>query len=476
MDVANKTANETAIQRVDRLFAMQQARHLEIGNRKLSERKKDLKKLLKVIMAHRAEIAEAVMKDLRKPAVESDLSEIYPIKSDIKHALAHVDDWAAKKRVSTPLSLMGTKAWVRPEPKGVVLIISPWNFPFNLTFCPLISALAAGNCVILKPSESTPNCAALMQKMINETFDPDHVAVVEGDASVSSKLTSLPFHHIFFTGGPAVGKHVMKAAAENLTSVTLELGGKSPAIVDASANLEDAVRRIVWGRFFNSGQVCISPDYALVEEKIADRFIEKVKEQIDAFYGDPMKSKDLSSLVHDGHFKKMKSFIEDARARGADVVTGASFDESRRFVSPTVLANVSFDMDVMKEEIFGPILPVLTWRSPDDVMNIVNRLERPLAYYVFSKNRRNTRRFLDDSRAGSTAINETFIQFIHPELPFGGVNFSGIGKAHGKYGFDAFSNERSFLKQVFRWNAPRLTYPPYNRFTRKIADIVVKYL
>lgn len=469
------TSSHVTIDQTNRIFNQQMERSLEIGNRRLAARKADLRKFLKVVMAHRAEIADAVAKDLNKPGVESDLSELYPIKSDVKHALANLDAWAERKFMSTPLSLLGTRAWVKPEPKGVVLIISPWNFPFNLTFGPLVSALAAGNCVILKPSESTPNCAALMHKIISEAFEPDHVAVLQGGPEISSHLATLPFHHIFFTGGPEIGKKVMKAAAENLTPVTLELGGKSPAIVDATANLDDAVRRIIWSRFFNSGQVCISPDYALVEESIRDAFLEKVQAQIKAFYDDPVKSKDLSSLVHEGHFGKISRMIDDALDKGATLVTGNERIAERRFISPTVLTNVNTSMLVMQEEIFGPILPVMTWRTVDEALRLVHSMERPLAYYVFSKNRGNTRRFLDESRAGTTAINECFIQFVHPELPFGGVNFSGMGKAHGKYGFDVFSNERSYIKQVFRWNAPRFTHPPYNKFTRKVADLVVKY-
>ncbi len=469
------TSISASTEEIDRIFNLQMERSLEIGNRRLSARKADLRKFLKVVMANRSAIAEAVAKDLNKPEVESDLSEVYPIKSDVKHALSNLDAWAERKFMSTPLSLLGTRAWVKPEPKGVVLIISPWNFPFNLTFGPLVSALAAGNCVILKPSESTPNCSALMHEIISEAFEPDQVAVIQGGPEASSHLVSLPFHHIFFTGGPEIGKKVMKAAAENLTPVTLELGGKSPAIVDATCNLDDAVRRIVWGRFFNSGQVCISPDYALVEESIRDAFLEKVKAQIKTFYDNPVESNDLSSLVHDGHFGKISRMIDDALAKGATVVSGNERIAERRFISPTVLTNVNTTMLVMQDEIFGPILPVMTWRTVDEAMRLVHSMERPLAYYVFSRNRGNTRRFLDESRAGTTAINETFIQFVHPELPFGGVNFSGIGKAHGKYGFDVFSNERSYIKQVFRWNAPRFTHPPYNKFTRKVADLVLKY-
>ncbi len=460
---------------IDALFQAQLTNSMTIGNRPLADRKRDLRNLKASVLKYRSEIADALLSDLNKPAVETDMSEVLPIKGEIDHALKNLDEWAAKRHVSTPLTLVGTRAWVKPEPKGVVLIISPWNFPFNLTFGPLASALAAGNCVVLKPSEATPASAALMEKIISETFPPERVCVVNGGPEVSSHLVSLPFHHIFFTGGAEIGKKVLRAAAEHLTPVTLELGGKSPAVVDRSANIDDAVSRILWARFFNSGQVCISPDYVLIDESVAEVFIRAAKEKITHFYGDPMANEALSILVNERHFAKITGMIDDAIAKGAKLEAGGRRDAARNFVEPTLLSGVDFSMEVMKDEIFGPILPIITWKTTDDALRIVNGIERPLAYYVFSKNPGSTRRFLTESRAGTTAINETFIQFIHPELPFGGVNFSGMGKAHGKYGFDTFSNERSYVKQVFRWNAPVLTHPPYTSFTRKLADVLVRW-
>lgn len=460
---------------IDALFQTQLKHSMAIGNRPMGDRKRDLHNLKAAVLAYRQEIAAALLTDLNKPSVETDVSEVLPIKGEIDHALKNLDDWAAQRRVSSPLTLVGTRAWVKPEPKGVVLIISPWNFPFNLTFGPLASALAAGNCVVLKPSEATPASAALMEKIVSETFSPDHVCVVNGGPEVSSHLVSLPFHHIFFTGGAEIGKKVLRSAAEHLTPVTLELGGKSPAIVDRSAHIDDAVSRILWARFFNSGQVCISPDYVLIDEAVAEPFIRAAKQKITAFYGDAMKNDALSTLVNERHFAKITGMIDDAVAKGARLEAGGRRDAARNFVEPTLLSGVDFSMTVMHDEIFGPILPIITWKTADDALRIVNRLQRPLAYYVFSQNSHSTQRFLTESRAGTTAINETFIQFIHPELPFGGVNFSGMGKAHGKYGFDTFSNERSYVKQVFRWNAPLLAHPPYTTFTRKLSDALVRW-
>lgn len=461
---------------IDALFEKQKEHFIRIGNRPLSDRKNDLRKLRKVVIAHRTAMAEALAIDLNKPAVETDLSELVPIKNEIDHALKGLDDWASKRHVPTPVSLFGTRAWVQAEPKGVVLIISPWNFPFNLTLGPLVSALAAGNCVILKPSEATPESAKLMASMISGCFPPEQVTVVNGGPEVSAHLVSLPFHHIFFTGGPEIGKKVLRAAAEHLTPVTLELGGKSPAIVDRTANLDDAVSRILWARFFNSGQVCISPDYVLIEEGIVDAFIRAAKKKLDAFYGDAMTNTQLSTLVNDRHFNKITGMIDVAIAKGARLEAGGRRDAGRRFVEPTLLSGVDATMQVMQEEIFGPVLPIVTWKSSDEALGVLHSMERPLAFYVFSKDAKHTRRMLTESRAGTTAINETFVQFIHPELPFGGVNFSGMGKAHGKYGFDTFSNERSYVKQVIRWNAPRMTHPPYGSFTRKLADALIRWL
>lgn len=465
-----------SIERADRIFKMQMARHYEIGKRPLKERRKDLKRLLDAVLAHKGDIAEAVAKDLRKPALESDFSEVYPVVSEIRHNMKHLEDWAARKSYRTPMALFGTRSWLQPEPKGVVLIVSPWNFPFNLTLGPLASALAAGNCAILKPSESTPHSSALMAKIISEVFEPDHVALIEGEADVSAHLTSLPFHHIFFTGGPAIGKKVMAAAAQHLTSVTLELGGKSPAIVDSSAPIEETARKLVFGRCINSGQVCVAVDYVLAEKSISDKLLNAMHEQIGHFYGRPEESADLSAIVHEKHFDHLVALLDDAKSKGAVVEAGGVHDKSRLFFSPTILSHVSPDMRVMQEEIFGPILPVMTWSSKEEAIAQVHELERPLAYYIFSKRKSNIKFFLENSRAGSTAINEVFLQFGHPDLPFGGVNFSGIGKAHGEFGFREFSNYRSYLKKSLPFGASKFIMPPYGKLGKRIMGLLIKWL
>lgn len=471
-----KPEETNSIERANRIFKMQMARHYEIGKRPLKERRNDLKRLLDVVLAHKEEIAQAVAKDLRKPSLESDFSEVYPVVSEIRHNMKHLEDWAAQKSYRTPLSLFGTRSWMKPEPKGVVLIVSPWNFPFNLTLGPLASALAAGNCAILKPSESTPHSSALMAKIISEVFEPDHVALIEGEADVSAHLTSLPFHHIFFTGGPAIGKKVMAAAAQNLTSVTLELGGKSPAIVDRSAPLEETAKKLVFGRCINSGQVCVAVDYVLAEEAIHGALINEMRTQIGQFYGRPEESADLSAIVHEKHFDHLVDLLDDAKKKGAIVEAGGVHDRSKLFFAPTLLSNVTPSMRVMQEEIFGPILPIMSWPTKEQAMSTVHDLERPLAFYVFSKRKKNTRYFLENSRAGSTAINEVFLQFGHPDLPFGGVNFSGIGKAHGEFGFREFSNYRSYLKKSLPFGASNFILPPYGKTGKRIMNLLIKWL
>lgn len=464
------------IERADRLFKMQMARHYEIARRPLKERKNDLRRLLKAVLDRKDAIAEAVARDLNKPALESDFSEVFPVVTEIRHNLRNLEKWASRRTVHTPLSLFGTKSWVQPEPKGVTLIISPWNFPFNLTLGPLSSALAAGNCVILKPSESTPHSTALMKEIIENCFDPDHVALIDGEVAVSTHLTSLPFHHIFFIGGPAIGKKVMAAAAENLTSVTLELGGKSPAIVDSSAPVTSTAEKLVFGRCINSGQVCVAVDYVLAEKGMTDKLVNEMRTVIGRFYGKPHESADLSAIVHEKHFDHLVSLLEDAKDKGALVEAGGVHDKGRLFFSPTILTNVTPEMRIMQEEIFGPILPVMSWSTDDEALSTIHNLERPLAFYIFSKNKKTIRKLSEASRAGNTAINEVFLQFGHPDLPFGGVNFSGIGKAHGEYGFREFSNERSFLKKTLPFGASKLIMPPYSGFSKKVMRLLIKWL
>ena len=443
----------------------------------LARRIDRLKKLRKWIHANRSLIHEATYNDFRKPALEVDGVEIFHVLNEIQHAINNLEKWATPKKIDAPFTMLGTRSWIYYEPRGVCLIISPWNYPFSLAVGPLVAALAAGNVVIIKPSELTPHVSSLLTRMASEVFDANTVSVVEGDADVASSLLKLPFDHIFFTGSPAVGKIVMKAAAENLTSVTLELGGKSPTIVTSSANLSDAARRIAVSKFVNNGQTCIAPDYLLVDEKIVDKFIPKLIAEIKALFsnnGDFQTSNAYCRIVNDKHFSRLNSLLQDALAKGARLDFGGNVDSESRFFHPMILSNVSLESRLLDEEIFGPILPIVVYQSLDEAANLINSKPKPLALYVYTTSTSERKRVLKETSAGGVCINESAIHFLHGNLPFGGVNNSGIGKSHGHYGFLAFSNEKPVLKQKSGMTMIQLFYPPYTRTSKIIMDWFLK--
>ena len=418
-----------------------------------SERIEKIRRLHDAILKRRDEIREALWADYEKPAAEVDLSEILPVIGEARHAMRHLRSWMKPHQVSTPLILFGSRSRILYQPKGVVLIISPWNFPINLTLGPLVSAMAAGNCAMLKPSEMTPNASACMKRILGDLFDESEVAVIEGDAKVAEGLLKKRFDHIFFTGSPAVGKIVMRAAAEHLTSVTLELGGKSPVIVDRTANLDEAARKIAWGKTLNSGQVCIAPDYILVDESIRGPFIEKLRAAA---------VQESGLLVNDRHAARIHRLAGD---RG----------DGRR-VPLNIIENIPADAPVMQEEIFGPLLPVISYRDIDDALRFINEKEKPLVLYLFSRHRRVIDRVLRQTRAGGSVINDTLIHFYQLNLPFGGVGQSGMGKGHGRWGFEAFSNARGLLEQRTRFSGIQLLYPPYTRWKQKLIDFAMRHL
>ncbi len=445
-----------------------------------TERKKRIKAFGDFLLANEHRIGLAVQKDLGKPLVEVSISEIYPVITEIKHAVENLKEWVKPELIDAPLTYLGTRAKVIYEPKGVCLIIGAWNFPINLCLGPLISCLAAGNTAILKPSELTPNTARLLSDLIREFFDEDLVTVIEGGVDVSSELLTLPFDHIFFTGSSAVGKIVMRAAAENLSSVTLELGGKSPTIIDDTANLEDAARRIAFGKFLNNGQTCIAPDYVLINESSKGKFIELLKKEVEKSFGDngtiEVTSPNYSRIVNEKHFERVEQLIADATARGAKIAWSGPANRSERFMHPVILSHVSMDARIMEEEIFGPVLPIISYSSVDGILELINAKPKPLALYIFSSNKKFRQRILEETSAGSVCINDCVLQFTHPNLPFGGVNASGIGKSHGKYGFLAFSNEKPVLKQRSGFSMPYLLHPPYTSRVKKLVDIMMRWL
>ncbi|HKR65940.1 MAG TPA: aldehyde dehydrogenase family protein [Thermoanaerobaculia bacterium] len=469
MTVAARLLDSASVE-IERIYDLQQRNRAAVGATSASQRIEKLRRLERAVLARRDEIRAAMWDDYRKPAAEVDLSEIYPVVSEARHAVRHLRSWMEPRRVGTRLALLGSRSTIVHEPKGVVLILAPWNFPFNLTLGPLVSAIAAGNCVILKPSELTPASTACLRRIVGDLFDESEVAVVEGDASVAESLLRKKFDHIFFTGSPAVGRLVMKAAAEHLTSVTLELGGKSPVIVDRTANLDEAAKKIAWGKFFNCGQVCIAPDYLLVDESIQRDFLTRLRAAVDSL-GDASRG----ILVNDRHATRVRRLLDSAVAHGAEVIAGGTRDG--RELAPTILANVSPDAAVMQEEIFGPLLPVIPYRTRDEAYAIIDAREKPLVLYAFSRDRDVIREILARTRAGGTVFNHTLIHFYQLELPFGGVGHSGFGKSHGFYGFEAFSNARGVLDQRLRFSAIELLYPPYfGKLKEKLIDFTVRWL
>lgn len=445
-----------------------------------SERRDMLGRLWKSVLAHESELVRALAADLGKPREEVHLQEIYPVKAEIAHARKHLRGWMAPKPTPTPLAMLGTRSLVQPEAKGQLLIISPWNFPVILTLRPLVSALAAGNRVILKPSEHTPETSKILASIVEQAVPADVATVVLGGPEVSAKLTSLPFQHICFTGGTNIGKKVMKAAAENLASVTLELGGKSPAVVDATAHLGDASRRLAWGKCLNNGQVCIAPDYALVEDAVADRFLTEVARRIGEMYGEGAEAQLMnpqrSRMVNRHHWQRVVGLIEDAVEKGARVVLGGHWNEDDLRIAPTVLDGVTVDMKVMQEEIFGPVLPVLRWRDANEVNQIVAQNPHPLAMYFFSKNDAAVESWMRANPAGTTGINEVILQVAQPDLPFGGIQTSGMGRTGGHEGFKQFSNMRSVVRQQTRHNILPLTFPPFGERSLWLARTVQRWL
>ena len=461
------------------VFEKQKARSLSLRKESLKERIVRLRKLETWVHTNRERIKKAVHDDFHKPLLEVDTSEIYPVLTELRHTLKHLDEWARPKKIDATFSYIGTRSEIRYEPKGVCLIVAPWNFPFNLCVGPLVSCLAAGNTAIVKPSEMTPHTSRLLKEMALEVFDADVVTVIEGGVDISQSLLALPFDHIFFTGSPAVGKVVMRAASHYLASVTLELGGKSPTIVDASANLKDAAKRIAFGKFFNNGQTCIAPDYILIEESVKQKFVEHLKNEIQLLFGEGKPVDETSvhyaRIINSKHFHRVNDLLKDAVERGAKPETLGAINERTNFMAPVILSDVPAGAKILDEEIFGPVLPVLTFKNKEEVIQQVNSRPKPLALYIFSNQHVFREYILQNTSAGGVCINECVLQFTHPNLPFGGVNNSGIGKSHGYYGFQAFSNEKPVLHQKSGWAAPYLLHPPYTEKMKKIVDVLLKW-
>jgi aldehyde dehydrogenase (NAD+) len=426
-----------------------------------------LNKLSQLIKDHEQLILDAVYADLRKPALEAFGSEILITLSEIKFALKHLKTWMKPKKVGTPINLFPSSSYIYAEPLGVVLIVAPWNYPFALTIQPLIGAIAAGNCAILKPSEHTPHTSNAIAKIINDNFDPNFIIAIEGGIETNQALLAEKFDHIFFTGGTAIGKIVMEAAAKHLTPVTLELGGKSPCIVDETCDLEVTAKRIVWGKFYNAGQTCVAPDYLLVQKNIKPLLIEKLVTHVKAFFGvNPQKSPDLARIVNDRQFDRLVGLLDEGK-----VLIGGNSDKSDHFIAPTLIDAVSPNSKIMAEEIFGPILPILEYDQLSEAIAFVNAHPKPLALYFFSSNKQNQERILQSVSFGGGCFNDMIMHLGNPELPFGGVGHSGMGSYHGKASFDIFSHRKSVLKNSFRFDL-KWRYPPYTMTLESLKKFI----
>ncbi len=469
------TAGNASEAEIRRVFDKQRDTALRLRTSTADERIAKITRLRDAVLAHRETIREAAAKDFKKPPAEVDLTEVLPVVMDANDARRHLKKWMKPTRVWPTQMMIGTQGYVQYEPKGRCLIISPWNYPVNLTFGPLVACLAGGNTAILKPSEMTPNLSAVMVKIVREIFTEDEVAIFEGDAPVSTALLALPFDHIFFTGSPAVGKVVMTAAAKHLTSVTLELGGKSPTIVDESADLKLAAQTLAWGKFTNNGQTCIAPDHVYVHAAVKDEFVRLFKETLAAAYGEgaaSQRSPMLARVVNERHTKRVNALLQDAVAKGAKVLSGGEVDEKDCFIAPTLLTDIPRDAKIMDEEIFGPLLPIITFTNLDQVIGEINAMQKPLALYMWSRTEANIKAVMSRTSSGGACINHAVVHFLHGNLPFGGVNNSGIGNTHGVYGFKAFSHERAVVRT--RVMLARMFFLPHKRWTQKIIDVMMK--
>ncbi|WP_210466680.1 aldehyde dehydrogenase [Rufibacter roseolus] len=445
---------ETLVQRQKEFFNSGQTRPLAF-------RTKMLRRLQKAIQKEEKAIIAALSADFRKPPFETFATEIAILEAEIKFLLKHLRRWIQPYRVKSSFLNFPSKDYIYPEPYGVSLVIGAWNYPFQLTLSPVLGAIAAGCCAILKPSELTPATSQLLARLIKEHFPPEYLTVVQGGPEVSQALLEQPFDKIFFTGSVPVGRIVAQAAARQLIPVTLELGGKSPCLIDETADLAVAAKRIIWGKFINAGQTCVAPDYLLVQEKVKEPLLKELASTIQEFYGtNPAQSPDFARIINERHFQRLKGLLDSS-----PVYAGGQSDASSLYIAPTLLANVTWDQPIMQEEIFGPLLPVLTYKTLPEAIRQVNARPKPLALYLFSKSKKAKEMVLTQTSSGGACVNDTVSHLANPFLPFGGVGTSGQGNYHGKASFEAFSHQKSVLMKPSKPDVP-LRYPPYqNKFS-----------
>ena len=430
-------------------------------------RKKSLQDLLENIIIYENDILEALNKDFKKPYFEGVLTETNYVINDLKDTIKKIESWAKPKKVTASILNFPSSDYIYSEPYGNILIISPWNYPFQLALCPLIAAVAAGNHVTLKPSELTSNTSIIIAKIIRESFDNKHVIAILGDVGMAQQLLKQKWNYIFFTGSVAVGKIIAKIAAENLTPITLELGGKSPVIVDETANLKIAARRIVWGKILNAGQTCVAPDYILVNAKVKSEFVENLKKEITKALGqNPEISKDFARIINSKNWDRQLSLIENQK-----IIFGGTSNKDTYYMAPTLLDEPKLDSQVMQEEIFGPILPIISYQSKSDIDKIVSSYEKPLSFYIFSEKKSFVDEMISKYSFGGGCVNDVIIHLVNNRLPFGGVGHSGIGAYHGKLSFDLFSHKKSIVKRG-NWLDLPMRYAPYGNKLKWIKKLL----
>ncbi|MDG2396093.1 MAG: aldehyde dehydrogenase family protein [Flavobacteriaceae bacterium] len=432
-------------------------------------RKKSLKKLLNNINSYEEKIYDSLNKDLKKHSFEAYLTEVYIIKKEIKLILKNLNNWGKPKRIKSSILNFPSKDYLIPEPYGITLHISPWNYPFQLAIGPMIGAVAAGNTVILKPSEYSINTSKLIEEIIAKSFTSDHVTVIQGDAQVASKLLTFRWDYIFFTGSTTVGKIVAKSAAINLTPYTLELGGKNPCIVDDSVPIELTAKRIIWGKFLNCGQTCIAPDYIIAKSNIFNKLLDSLIKEINKSFSDNSEdSNSYGRIINKKHLKRLSKMLI-----GEKIVYGGKINLKSKFMEPTIISNPSLKSHVMKEEIFGPILPIISYKDEEEIDGIINKHEKPLSFYVFSKRKSFIDKLKKKFSFGGGVVNDTIIQFINERLPFGGVGHSGLGSYHGKFSFDVFTHYKPFVYRTF-WFDLWLRYAPFPKKVKLLKKILNK--
>jgi aldehyde dehydrogenase (NAD+) len=444
---------------VDKIIEEHHSFYESKKSREIDFRINQLRSLKAAIKKYEYKIYEALYKDLGKCEFESYTTEVGFVLSSISHTIKNLKKWAKKEKVKTPLYLFPAKSFIISEPYGTVLIIGPYNYPFQLLIEPLVGALAAGNCVVLKPSENVPNLSRVITEMITEAFPKEYIRSVEGGIETNTSLINGTFDYIFFTGSAQVGKIIMEAAARNLVPVTLELGGKSPVIVDESADIKVAAQRIIWGKTINVGQTCVAPDYVVVSNKVKDDLIKELRLQIQSFYGkDAMESKDYGRIVNERHFLRLKNILDKEEDK---IIYGGKVNREKRYIEPTLI-DTSWEGAAMSEEIFGPILPIISFSNLDEVIGKIKKLSKPLALYLFTENYQVEEKVLEEISSGGACINDTITHLANPDLPFGGVGNSGIGAYHGEESFKTFSHRRSVVRKTTKINIP-IVFPPYNK-------------